>query len=112
MGRLRVFQQPIRGSTRRMSRDEARYPPAWQVAGNAMRAPNQQTLTEQLLHVEDRINLCRKHIDRQQALIAAQVEQGGDPAAARRLLGDITNLLSMNIIERDRLKRELDELLK
>jgi hypothetical protein len=76
------------------------------------RAPNQQTITEQLLHVEDRINLCRKHIDRQQALIAAQIEKGSDPGAARRLLGDITNLLSMNIIERDRLKRELDELLK
>jgi hypothetical protein len=76
-----------------------------------LRRPDRQTLVEQLLHVEERIALCRKHIHTQQALIASQIEAGGDPAAARRLIGEITNLLSMNLIERDRLKRELDELL-
>jgi hypothetical protein len=76
-----------------------------------LRRPDRHTLTEQLLIVEERIALCRKLIDRQQALIAKEIEAGTDPAAARRLLGEITNLLSMNIVDRDRLQEELDELL-
>jgi hypothetical protein len=75
------------------------------------RSPDRQSLTEQLLHLEGRIALCRKHIAQQQAVISAEVEQGGDPATARRLLGEITNLLAMQIVERDRLRRELDALL-
>ena len=75
------------------------------------RMPDRRTLAEQLLHVEERIALCRKHIDSQQELIAGHIEADSDPTPAPRLLGEITNLLSMNIMERDRLKRELNELL-
>jgi hypothetical protein len=74
------------------------------------RKPDRNILTEQLLQVEDRIALCRTHIDRQHAEIELQIEIDGDPAPARRLLGEIHNLLSLNIIERNRLQSELDKL--
>jgi hypothetical protein len=76
------------------------------------RAPDRATLTEQLLYVEGRISLCRTHIDRQQGIIADLLAKGADPAPARRLLGEVTNLLAMNLIERDRLKRDLDQLVE
>jgi hypothetical protein len=74
--------------------------------------PNQRTLTEQLLHVEDRLDLCRKLVDQQQEIIEEQLARGEDPSKARRLLGEMNNLLSLNIVERDRLKKELDDLLR
>jgi hypothetical protein len=77
-----------------------------------LRRRDQRTLTEQLLYVEDRITLCRKHVERLNALIAEEIARGGDPAQSRKLLRQITDLLSKNILERDRLQRELGELLK
>jgi hypothetical protein len=76
-----------------------------------MGAEDRQTLTEQLFHIEQRIDLCTRHIARQQHLVAELIQSGGDPSSARRLLAQISNLLAMHTSERNRLRRDLETML-
>ena len=74
-----------------------------------LRRRDQRTLTQQLLYVEEPIALCRKHIERLQTLLQSKPKEEATLHNAQTTRG-IADRLSMDILERDQLKRELDDL--